>query len=107
MVAAIVAAFSLTPARQLVQRLVNRFLYGQRDEPYAVLSQVASRLETAVSAQQLLPDLLVAVTEALRLPFAAIELAGRDGSCRRILHGTPSGEVDCFPLVHQGISSAH
>jgi two-component system, NarL family, sensor kinase len=101
-VAAIVAAFSLTPARQLVQRLVNRFLYGQRDEPYAVLSQVASRLETAVSAQKLLPDLLLAVTEALRLPFAAIELAGPDGSCRRILQGTPGGEVDRFPLVHQG-----
>jgi signal transduction histidine kinase len=103
LLAAILAAFALAPARQVVEQLVNRFLYGQRDEPYAVVSRVAAQLEGAASADQLLPRLLDAVVQALGLPFAAIELHGREaGSSRRFQRGVPGSAIDRFPLVHQG-----
>lgn len=100
-IAALGAAFSLAPARAWIQRLVNRFLYGERDEPYKVIARLAARLESAGSVQQLLPDLLEAVTGALRLPSAAVEMIGEDGSVRRIAHGDPRADVR-FPLAHQG-----
>ncbi|WP_076812282.1 sensor histidine kinase [Pseudofrankia asymbiotica] len=102
--AALGAAFSLAPARDRVQRLVNRFLYGERDEPYTVATRVAARLEAAGSVQQLLPGLLEALTGTLRLPSAAVEMRGDDGSTRAITHGAaaPPDAAVRFPLVHQG-----
>jgi len=35
------------PLRERLQRAVNRLMYGQRDEPYAVLSHLGRRLEKA------------------------------------------------------------
>ncbi|WP_416981359.1 sensor histidine kinase [Streptomyces sp. T028] len=104
-VAALGAAFSLAPARLRVQRIVNRFLYGERDEPYTVMGRIASRLEAAGSAQQLLPSLVEAVAGALRLPWTAVEMRGEDGTSRRITHGgppEPQAPSVRFPLVHQG-----
>lgn len=102
LVAALVAAFTVAPARQRVQRAVNRFLYGERDEPYTVVSRLAARLEAAGSAETLLADLLGALAEALRLPYAAVDLIADDRPARRIEQGTPVAVVDSFPLVHQG-----
>lgn len=103
-VPAIGAAFSLFPARQRVQRLVNRFLYGQRDEPYAVVSGIGSRLEAAGSAEQLLPGVLESIVTTLRLPYAAVDLHGGSGVSRRIEHGAPTADAERFPLIHQGRS---
>jgi two-component system NarL family sensor kinase len=100
-IAALGAAFSLAPARSRIQRLINRFLYGERDEPYKVIGRLAARLETAGSVQQLLPDLLQAVTGALKLPSAAVEMIGEDGSVRRIAQGDAPADVR-FLLAHQG-----
>lgn len=96
------AAFSLLPARQRVQRMVNRFLYGERDEPYTVVSRVGARLEAAGSADQLLPAVLESLIQALRLPYAAVDLHTSAGTVRHIEQGTPVDDVECFPLTHQG-----
>ena len=101
-IAAVGAALCLLPARQRVQQLVNRYLYGERDDPYAVVSQVATRLESAGTTEQLLPGLLDALTRALRLPFASVELRAPDGTSRRIQHGHPVELSAQFPLLHQG-----
>ncbi|MEU6409122.1 sensor histidine kinase [Microbispora sp. NPDC046933] len=95
--AAVGAAFSLAPARERFQRLINRFLYGERDEPYALVARIGARLETAGRVEQVLPDLLEAIAGALKLPLAAVELHGS----RRF--GPPAdGPVVRFPLVYQG-----
>ena len=102
LVPAIGAAFILLPARQRVQRTVNRFLYGHRDEPYAVISRVGSRLEAAGSAEQLLPAVLESLVQTLRVPYAAVDLRSGGGVLHQVAHGTPVADVERFPLVHQG-----
>lgn len=98
------AAFSLLPARQRVQRMVNRFLYGERDEPYAVLSRVGARLEASGSAEHLLAAVLESLVQALRVPYAAVDLHTSAGTVRHVEHGTRAIDVERFPLLHQGDS---
>ncbi|OHV54225.1 histidine kinase [Pseudofrankia sp. BMG5.36] len=111
--AALGAAFSLAPAHSRVQRIVNRFLYGERDDPHTVTTRVAARLEAAGSVEALLPSLVEALAGTLRLPRATVELRGDDGSVRAITYTdiddagraadrSARGAAARFPLVHQG-----
>ena len=67
------------PLRTRLQRAVNRLMYGERDEPYAVLSRLGRRLEGTLAPEAVLPTIVRTVTEALRLPYAAIALRTGDG----------------------------
>jgi signal transduction histidine kinase len=67
-------ALVLAPLRSRLQQAVNHLLYGQRDEPYAVISRLGQRLESALTPDAVLPAVVRTVQEALKLPYAAIEL---------------------------------
>jgi signal transduction histidine kinase len=75
--ATLVAALLFQPARDRLQRGVNRLMYGERDEPYAVLSRLSRRLETTLSPNAILPTIVETVAQALKLPHA--EIAIREG----------------------------
>lgn len=97
--AALIAALVLMPARERLQRGVNRLLYGERDEPYVVLSNLAAQLESVGHAEQLLPALVDATSSALRLPYLAIVV---DDPAYTVAAGTPQSSLTHTPLVHQG-----
>jgi hypothetical protein len=56
------------PLRDRLQRGVNRLMYGRRDEPVAVLSQLGARLEATAVPDEILPGLVETVAGALKLP---------------------------------------
>ena len=60
------------PLRQRLQRAVNRLMFGERDDPYRVLSHLSSRLEATLTTDALLPTIVQAVAQALKLPSVAI-----------------------------------
>jgi signal transduction histidine kinase len=62
------------PIRERVQRSVNRLMYGERDEPYAVISRLGQQLEVTLSPDAVLPAIVETVARALKLPYAAIAL---------------------------------
>jgi signal transduction histidine kinase len=70
------------PLRQRSHKIVNQLMYGQRDDPVAVLSQLGGRLAAIVAPQDVLPAIVETVTQALKLPYAAIAL--RDGEKFRV-----------------------
>jgi two-component system NarL family sensor kinase len=53
--AAAVAAVTFAPARSYSQRLVDRFFYGQRSEPYRALSDLGRRLAAVGAPGAVLP----------------------------------------------------
>ena len=55
-VALAVVALLFEPARTWVQRAVNHLLYGDRDDPYAVLTRLSRRLEQVVDPLAALPQ---------------------------------------------------
>ena len=48
--------------------------YGQRDDPYAVISGLGERLEERLSQETALPTIVETIAGALRLPYVAIAL---------------------------------
>ena len=62
------------PLHQRVQQGVNRLMYGERDDPVALLSRLGHSLETAGSPDEILSSLVDTIGGALRVPYVAIAL---------------------------------
>jgi signal transduction histidine kinase len=90
------------PLRERLQLGVNRLMYGQRDEPVAVLSQLGARLEAAAVPGELLPGLVDTVAGALKLPYAAVALLVSGELTVQAERGRDPGSVETFPLTYQG-----
>ncbi len=60
------------PLRLQLQRAVNHLMFGERDEPYRVLSRLGNRLEATLATEALVPTIVQTVAQALRLPSVAI-----------------------------------
>ncbi len=102
-VAAGAVALLFQPLREWVQRRANRLLYGDRDNPYAVLSGLGRRLEQSMDPGTVLANVVEAVSEALQLPYAAIELRSADGGRLAASFGRAGViEAEEFRLIYQG-----
>jgi signal transduction histidine kinase len=99
---AAVTAVLLQPVRSRLQSLINKRLYGDRDDPYRVVSALASRLENTPTASTMLPEIVETVSAALRLPHMAIEIQARGRSETAAVVGTPTGELYRMPLTFHG-----
>jgi two-component system NarL family sensor kinase len=73
-VAAGLSGLALAPLAGPVTRAVDRGYYGDRARPEAVLADLADRLRTAVSADEVAAAVTGTVRERLRLPVADLEL---------------------------------
>jgi two-component system NarL family sensor kinase len=102
LIAAGIIAVLLQPLRERLQRAVNRWMFGQRDEPYHVLAGLGQRLEAAFEPSAILPTLVQTVRESLKLPYVAITLAQNGSTEIAAASGAPSAEPVPFPLVYQG-----
>ena len=49
-----VVAIVFAPLRDRLQRAVNRLMYGERDDPYAVISRLGRRLEATLEPKEML-----------------------------------------------------
>ncbi|MET7476231.1 histidine kinase [Streptomyces sp. NPDC005648] len=87
-------ALAFEPARRLLQRTVDRALYGDRHDPVRAVSRIGERLAwTGIGA---VPE---AVGEALRLPYVQVKAVSgaAHGSW-----GTPGGRLHTLPLDYDG-----
>ncbi len=66
------------PTRHRIQRLVDRFVYGARDDPLGVVQRVVDHVGTD-AGDDLLPALVTSLERELRLDFVAIDLAAPGG----------------------------
>src|SRR5215216_4485356 len=89
------------PLRSKLQRGVNRLMYGERDDPYAVISRLGRRLEATLAPDTVLPTLVETIAQALKLPYVAILLKEGEGLRTTAAYGSPRGEPETLPLVYQ------
>jgi signal transduction histidine kinase len=94
-------AVAFQPLRGRLQRGVNRLMYGERDDPYAVISRLGKRLEAAIEPEAALATVVETIAQALKLPYAAILLKEGEGYRTAASHGSPRGDPETLPLVYQ------
>jgi two-component system, NarL family, sensor kinase len=98
--ATVVIAIVFHPLRLRVQRWIDRFVYGRRKEPYAVLADLGRRLERVLPPDEVLQTLVQQVGETLRLGY----VAARHGSVAVVWpdpSAIPPDSVEEFPLRWQ------
>jgi signal transduction histidine kinase len=101
LVATGLVAVLFQPLRAWVQRGVNRLLYGQRDEPYTVITQLSQRLEATLAPDAVLSTIVETVARALKVPYVAI-LLKQEGTFRLAASaGALVGDPLVLPLVYQ------
>lgn len=90
------------PLRERLQRAVNRLMYGERDEPYALLSRMGRAVQEALTPEKVLPGLLETLARALKLPYAGVVLYRDGGEELLARYGQAAAAPRVFPLTHQG-----
>ena len=102
LLAAGIVAVLVQPLRARLRAAVDRLLYGQRDDPYAVVSQLGQRLQATVAPEAALAVVVETLAAALRLPFAAIELTAEGRVIASARVGQPADNLERVPLVYRG-----
>lgn len=94
-------AILFQPLREWLQRGVNRLMFGQRQEPLAVLARLGRRLEASLAPEAVLPTIVQTVARSLRSPYVAIAL--KDGPAFKTAaeSGVAVSEPIELPLVYQ------
>jgi signal transduction histidine kinase len=94
------AAVAALPARDVLQRSVNRMMYGDRKDPYRALARLARRLESTLEPMAIPAAIVESVAEALRLPYVALEIGPPGVVELSTSRGEPVGETFSLPLVY-------
>ncbi len=90
------------PIRDWLQRGVNHLLYGQRDEPYMVITRLSQRLGATVTPEAILPTIVETVAVALKVPYVVILLKREETFERVAAYGQPAPDTLTLPLCYQG-----
>jgi signal transduction histidine kinase len=97
-----VVALLFEPMRRRLQRLVNRLMYGERDDPYRVVTQLAQRMEAAIEPAAALPLTVETIAHALKIPYVAILVQNEGDSQVVAAYGSSQNPVARFPLTYAG-----
>jgi len=98
-VAAAVVALAVSPLRSWLQKRVNRLVYGQRDDPYAVVSDLGRRLADAVPSDAVLRTIVDTIGTALKVPHVSLAV---DGGSAAVFGSPGGGRPAEFPLEFHG-----
>jgi len=94
----------LRPLRSGLQHAINRLFYGDRDDPYAVISRLGQRIEAVVIPQDALPGIVETVAQALKLPYVAIALKKGQAFSVAAAYGR---QIEQRPLIQVPLLSQH
>jgi signal transduction histidine kinase len=99
-----VIAILFRPLRAGLQRAINRLFFGDRDDPYVVISRLGQRIEAVVVPQDVLPGIVETVAQALKLPYVAIALKHGQAFSIAAAYGQQDEER---PLIQVPLFSQH
>ncbi|TWJ21274.1 GAF domain-containing sensor histidine kinase [Micromonospora endolithica] len=96
-------AVAFEPVRHRVQRGVNRLLYGDRDDPYGVLTRLGGLLANTVRPHAVPALLTGTIARSLRVPYVAVEVEDPAGAdLADAVYGQSTGTTERFDMVTHG-----
>jgi signal transduction histidine kinase len=98
----LLVAVVYVPLRDPLWRLVRRWVLGEREDPYRVVSGLAERLERSDGADEQLMAVAAGIAEAFRVPYVGVEVDSADGGRLVAEHGTRPAAVQPLPIAYRG-----
>jgi signal transduction histidine kinase len=95
-------AVLFAPLRVRLQSAVNRLMYGERDDPYRVLTRLGERVGATLAPEAVLPTIAETVAHAMKSPYAAITLGQADTLAPAASRGAFDGAPLRLQLEYQG-----
>ncbi|MFF0433753.1 sensor histidine kinase [Streptomyces sp. NPDC004327] len=105
--AALLVGILLRPTAHAAARLVDRYYYGGRAQPYQAVRQLADQLGHALDPGDMPRLLCDTVVHTLRLPGARLVISTKHGPRELARRGDPGTAQETFPLVYQGNDIGH
>jgi signal transduction histidine kinase len=102
LLAAAVVAIVFAPLKERLQRIVNRLIYGEQNDPFSVLLKLGNRLKESSSPEAVLDTVVRTVRDSLRLPYAGIDLLQNGEKTRVAAAGAETPDLLSIPLVASG-----
>jgi signal transduction histidine kinase len=101
------AAAAFEPLRARFQRAINYLMYGERDDPAAVLRRLGQQLQGVVAPEAVMSTIVQTMGGALKLPYAALTL--NIGGEERVFaeYGQAPAGVVRLPLTYQSETIGH
>lgn len=92
------------PLRKRLQQAINYLVYGERNDPYRVLSLLSQRLETTLIPDAVLPTIVETVAQAFKLAYVAITLKQGEQFVPGAVYGhvKPEDALSHIALTYQG-----
>jgi signal transduction histidine kinase len=103
MLLAVGAALAFQPAQRRLERLADRWVFGQRLDGYAVITRFGALLEMTPGAANLLQRLADAIRQGLALEWVRVRL-NAETAAAGLVPGTAADPAYVVPLVHAGIT---
>ncbi len=103
LLAASLVAVLFAPGKQYVEQQLNRFFFGQRQEPYQLLTRLGQQLEVALDPAAALAVTVQTVAQALKLPYVAIALQQGEEMLETAVFGTPQNILSRYSLTYAGM----
>ena len=100
--AVIVVIAIYLPVRQRFSRVVRRWVMGERDDPYAVVSALARRLEDSAGPDEQLLEVARSLGAAFRLPYVGVEVEQGGGELLLAEHGDRPAATRALPIAYRG-----
>jgi signal transduction histidine kinase len=94
----LVAVTLYGPLRTWITAVVRRALVGRRGDRYAVVADLAARLEEYGDVRSQLPALATEVASAFKLDYVRVEVFGHTGGVASATHGTRPTETREVPI---------
>jgi signal transduction histidine kinase len=102
-VATAVIALAFTPARVMLQRIVGRWVYGERDAPARAMAEIGGLVSDTPDAERALGSATARLREALRVPWVQVRADGDMlAECGTRPRWVSDQALDVFPLMHLG-----
>ncbi len=100
-VAVIIVLAVYIPLRHRFSRVVRRWVVGERDDPYAVVSALARRLEDSAAPDQQLLEVARSLAAAFRLQYVGVEVDQGGGAVLVAEHGPRPEATRALPIAYR------
>ncbi|MEN3538712.1 histidine kinase [Microbispora sp. ZYX-F-249] len=101
-IAVFAVAILYAQLRHRLWRLVRRWVIGDRDDPYHVMSGLAERLERTDDSEAQLVTLARTVAQAFRTPYVGVEITQVSGEVLLVEDGERPAETQALPITYRG-----